>query len=70
MSASDGKPPTTPPAHVRLARLEGRVATLEKLGGDDYAEIRKLSDKIDAHHLVMLDAVGQLARMLGGKLKP
>ncbi len=37
---------------------------------EDGKQIRYLHLKVDTNHLIFLDAVGQLARMMGGTFKP
>lgn len=63
--------PITPPAHVRaytFGQLVAEVQTLRAQLHEDYATIRAIGSRLDANHLVMVDALGQFARILREEL--
>lgn len=71
--STDALPPATPPAYERkltLEDLDRRVTALERHDTETYALLRDLGEKIDKNHLVTMDNLGELARMLGKVAKP
>lgn len=58
----------TPPAHVRTVtheELARDIKVLQRHDSEAYAALRDLAAKVDKNHLVTMDALGELARMLG-----
>lgn len=65
-------PALTPPAQVRKLtheQLVAKVTRLEEQRAEDYVAIRDLVSRVDTNHLIYLDCFGQLARLMGGKIK-